>query len=183
MSADALRCADSVLVVIDPQERLTPAIAGADRAVANISRLIRAARRLDAPVRATEQYPQGLGLLIPEVLGLIAREETFEKTSFDATGAPAFLAAMDALARPRPVLCGFEIHVCVAQTAMGLRAAGYAPVVVEDACGARDPAQIAMARRRLAALGVPFLSTEMVMFEWLERAATGAFRDLLPLLR
>lgn len=181
--SSALDVAHCALMVIDPQERLAPAIAGAEPALRNIDRLIRAARRLDVPVMATEQYPAGLGLLVPEILGLIDRDEVFEKETFDATRAPEVLDHLAQLGRLRPVLCGFEAHVCLAQTAMGLIDAGYSPVIVEDASGARDPNQIEPTRLRLAALGAPFVTAEMVIFEWLSRANTPAFRDLLPVLK
>lgn len=173
----------SVLVVIDPQEKLTPAISGADAAIGNILRLIRAARRLDIPVLATEQYPQGLGLLIPEILGLIPRADIVEKTHFSAAAEPGFADALARLDRQRPVLCGFEAHVCVGQTALGLRAAGYAPAYVRDAAASRDPAQAQAAAVRLGLAGVEIVTTEMALFEWIGRAASPEFRDLLPLIR
>lgn len=178
-----LHAEHSVLIVIDPQEKLTPAIAGADTAIGNIVRLIRAARRLRIPVLATEQYPQGLGLLIPEILGLVPREDIIEKTFFSAAAEPEFTDALARLDRPRPILCGFEAHVCVGQTALDLRATGYAPAYVRDAAASRDPAQAHAAAERLGLAGIEIVTTEMALFEWLGRAATPDFRDLLPLIR
>ena len=178
-----LHAADSVLIIIDAQEKLMPAIAGADRARANILRLIRAARRLDLPVLATEQNPERLGLLIPEILGLIPRDDIVEKMHFNATAEPVFADALARLGRPRPVLCGFEAHVCVGQTALALRDAGYAPAMIRDASASRAPAEAEAAVLRLGLAGIEIVTTEMTLFEWLSRADTPEFRALLPLIR
>lgn len=57
----------SVLLVIDFQARLMPAISGGDAAVANARRLLDAARLLGVPVVYTEQNPRGLGGTVAEL--------------------------------------------------------------------------------------------------------------------
>ena len=52
---------DTVLVVIDFQEKLLPKILGAENITAQAIKLIRFARGLDLPVLWTEQYPKGIG--------------------------------------------------------------------------------------------------------------------------
>ncbi|MBN8974785.1 MAG: isochorismatase family protein, partial [Rhizobiales bacterium] len=51
----------SILLVIDFQSRLMPAIHGGDVAVRNANRLIEAAKLCDIPRLFTEQNPKGLG--------------------------------------------------------------------------------------------------------------------------
>jgi nicotinamidase-related amidase len=81
------------------------------------------------------------------------------------------------------VLCGAETHVCVLQTAAELQAAGFAATVVADAAGSRLSADKAYGLARLRDLGCQVATTEMVVFEWLERAGTDDFRALAPLLK
>src|SRR5580692_1907932 len=50
----------SVVLLVDLQERLMPAIYDGEVVVSRTVRLAQAARMLDVPVRATEQYPAGL---------------------------------------------------------------------------------------------------------------------------
>ena len=50
-----------MLLLIDMQQRLVPVIYDNKTVVARAVRLAEAARVLDVPVRATEQYPAGLG--------------------------------------------------------------------------------------------------------------------------
>ena len=51
----------SVLCLVDLQQKLMPAIAGADEVVANAGKLLAAAEELGVPVLSTEQNPKGLG--------------------------------------------------------------------------------------------------------------------------
>src|ERR1700757_3873936 len=59
--------ADTGLLVIDVQEKLMVKIPGAAALVRDIGFLIDAARLLDMPVQATEQYPKGLGPTVAEL--------------------------------------------------------------------------------------------------------------------
>ncbi|MDE2363606.1 MAG: isochorismatase family protein, partial [Hyphomicrobiales bacterium] len=80
---------NSILLAIDFQTRLTPAIDNADAVIANAARLLKGAATLGAPALFTEQYPKGLGHTV-EPLSPFAND-IFVKTSFDATRAPGFL--------------------------------------------------------------------------------------------
>ena len=62
-----LDAAKSVLLLIDMQERLLPAMVGGPEVERRCGILIAAARQLDVPLIASEQYPRGLGHI---VLGL-----------------------------------------------------------------------------------------------------------------
>jgi nicotinamidase-related amidase len=58
---------NSALLVVDVQGRLVPAISGWQPLLDQVVWLIRVARRMDIPVLACEQYPQGLGPTHPLV--------------------------------------------------------------------------------------------------------------------
>jgi len=180
------RASDSVLVLIDIQERLSAAMdAAALQAVAkNAGILLQAAARLDIPVLATEQYPKGLGPTIAPVAVLLPETaRRFEKTSFSCGGDDSFLHALEAEGRPQAVLVGMESHVCVLQSALDLRQAGREVFVVADACSSRNPANHANAMDRMRAAGVVITNTESVAFEWLRNARHTSFKALSALLR
>lgn len=173
----------SFLLIVDVQERLAPAIHGIDGVTANVRRLAQAAARLSVPVRALEENPDGLGATIPEVREVLPPDAAMAKMYFSGAREPAVLAALNALDRPLAVVAGTETHVCVLQTALGLKAEGYAPVVVADASGSRRRADHDAGLARLRDHGCPAVTSEMVLFEWLERAGTDAFREVLKLIR
>jgi nicotinamidase-related amidase len=173
----------SILLVVDVQERLAPAIAGAEALVERISTLLRAAVELDVPILATEQYSKGLGATVAPLAGLLPPESVFEKIHFNAAFEPGFVERVRELDRPQIVVTGTETHVCVLQTTLGLRAAGFDCFLVADAVGSRDPENRHFGMERMRANGVEIVTSEMVMFEWLRRGSTPAFKRVLPLIR
>ena len=107
----------AALLLIDLQQRLVPAIHDNETIVARAVRLAEAARLLDIPVYATEQYPAGLG---PTVAPLAAYPQAvLSKTTFSAADAPGFSALLPP-GDGEIVVAGCEAHVCVLQTVLGL---------------------------------------------------------------
>ncbi len=76
-----------------------------------------------------------------------------------------------------------ETHVCVLQTAISLKEAGYHPHVVRDAVSSRRTIDKETALERLRDSAIGLVTTEMVIFEWLERGDDEAFGDLLPMIK
>lgn len=187
-----IRRQDSLLLVVDLQARLAPAIFESERVVANSVRLLGAARQLDVPAFVSEQYVQGLGPSL-EAVRLAALGEApagpgkvarfFEKTHFSCAAEPGVLELLQSARRPQVVLTGTETHVCVLQTAFGLLAAGFEVFLVADAASSRTADNRQAAIERMRAGGIRIVTTEMVLFEWLQRAATDEFRALLPLIK
>ena len=178
MTAPGLLRADrSMLLVVDVQARLVPAIHDGVALVERVVWLVRLAQALGVPVAATEQYPQGLGPTVPALAALLPRGAIGEKAHFSCTAAGC-LPALPGAERPQVVLAGTEAHVCVLQTAFGLVAEGREVYVVADAVGSRAPADRLLALERMSRRGVGVVSGEMVGFEWLERAGTERFRAI-----
>ena len=173
----------SCLLIIDIQERLTPAIAQIDQIVDRVLILLQAAERLGVPILVSEQYPKGLGPTIAPVAELVPAGATLAKTEFSAAANPEFRARLAELGRPQPVVCGVEAHVCVLQTVIELRQAGYDVGVVHDGCGSRHPDNAEAAYARMSRLGAELVTGEMVVFEWLRRAGTPEFREVSKLIK
>lgn len=178
-----IRRDQSLLLIVDIQEKLAPAILNADQAIANAVKLIQAAKHLAVPMLASEQYPKGLGLTVPSLRNVLSTEMIVEKSHFSCFAEPGFSEKLRAQGRHQIVICGMEAHVCVLQTALDIQSAGYSAVVVADAVSSRriESYELAIARMRTAGVGI--VSTEMVLFEWLGQAGTAEFKALLPLIR
>ncbi len=178
-----MRAADSLLLAIDFQSKLAPAIHEGSAAMARAARLIQVARLLEVPCLATEQYPQGLGRTHPDLLPLFQPEEVIAKLAFSAGREPVFLEAVAAQGRRQLVVMGMEAHVCVLQTALIMAEQGYKVYVVADAVGSRDPWNRTLGLERMRAAGLTIVSSEMVAFEWLARAGTDEFKAVLPFIK
>ena len=169
----------SCLIVIDIQERLVPAMQAPARVIRNTRTLMMAATRLGVPMRLTEQYPKGLGHIVPELGELARNGKTFEKMHFSCMNEPAFAAEFKSLNRRQAVIVGMEAHICVMQTGVDLMEQGFEIFVVTDATASRTLESEKACLDRLSAAGAGIVTTEMVVFEWLGRAGTPEFKELL----
>ncbi len=178
------RADDCVLLLIDLQERLVPAIDhGADRIAAAI-RLLRAARLLRIPVRATEHMAERIGETVPEIAASLEPDEIIAKNSFSGWDTDALRAGLgDLPPRNRVIVAGTEAHVCVMQTALDLQSARFAVSVVMDATGSRFEEDRQAAFGRMRASGVTMVTSEMMIFEWLGRGDSPHFRDALAIIK
>ncbi len=168
---------DSVLVVVDAQPRF---LAGGDAARDRIAWLVAVAARLGIPVVVTEEEPERNGPTEQAIAErLPAGAPVLRKPTFGLAGTPEILAAVRDTGRGTAVVVGAETDVCVAQSAIGLRAEGFECVVVADATF--SPGQMhERGLARLAAEGVAANHAKGVTYEWLRTvdAAHEAFGDL-----
>jgi nicotinamidase-related amidase len=182
-----LQASRSHLILIDTQERLMPAVPEAERVVDNELVLLKAAARLAIPATVLEEYPEGLGATVERLRqGLPKDAVTLRKIHFSGAAEPAVaerVALLRAEGRHQLVIAGMEAHVCVLQTALGFRGQGLDVFVVGDAVASRSPHSASAACARLLHAGCHWVTAEMVLFEWLERAATEDFRALSPLVK
>jgi nicotinamidase-related amidase len=179
-----LSAADSVLALIDIQEKFRPSIAGIEDVIRRIEILARAALRLGVPVLATEQYPKALGPTVPEIKRWLPDSQAYlPKMCFSSTACHPFREALAGTGRKQVVLAGIETHVCVLQTALELAASGYSVYVVEDAVSSRKPADRQAALERMSRHGVERITAEMAVFEWLREAGTPEFKELQALIK
>ena len=169
----------SALLVVDFQSRLMPSIEGGPAAVANARRLMQAATLFEVPTLLTEQNPAGLGGTVPELVS--DRSAVAAKMHFDVCREPDFARKLPD--RPTVVVAGCEAHVCVLQTVLGLLDGGRHVALVHDALGARRPESKETAIRRMERHGAEVVTTEMVLFEWLETADDSRLRDVIALVR
>ena len=168
----------SLLLTIDIQGRLAPAIAQADMVVANADKLLSVAHELAIPSIITEQYPQGLGPTVAALQNHTKNAHCYEKIHFSAYREAGFVQLLAAHDRKQIVVIGTEAHVCVLQTVLDLADAGYQVFVVNEAVSSRTTENKHLGLQRMAAAGASIVSVEMVMFEWLERANTDSFRRI-----
>ncbi len=89
------------------------------------------------------------------------------KTTFTLTASSEAMDAVRATDRGTLVVVGFETDVCVAQSAVALRDAGFRVVVVEDATYSTDDAQHRRGLARMGEAGVERNHSTGVAYEWL----------------
>jgi nicotinamidase-related amidase len=176
-----MRAETSAVVAIDIQDKLLAKIPSAAGLVRNAGFLLDAAAALGVAVRATEQYPKGLGPTNTEIARRLPAQVP-AKTAFSCCGGGTFLEELEMLRRPNVVLVGMETHVCVMHTALDLLHAGLHVFLPVDALAARGALDHDTALRRLEQAGAVLTTAEAVAFEWVADAAHPQFKAISKLV-
>ncbi len=174
----------SMLLVVDVQGKLIPPLPPKiyRQTLQSIDFLIKAARQLQVPVVATEQYPQGLGPTVPE-LAEACRDKVMAKVSFGCCGEPAFLEHLQQLGRRQVIVTGMEAHVCVFQTVLGLLAAGYRVHLVRDAVISRGKVDYLNSLELARQAGAVVTTAETAVYQWLRTATAPGFKAISALVK
>ncbi|MHB8072376.1 hydrolase [Desulfosporosinus fructosivorans] len=173
---------DVVLLVIDTQDRLVPAMKYGEQVIQNTNTLISVAKRLGVPIIVTEQYPKGLGKTVSEVSNNLEGALTYEKTSFSGCTSEV-TSALKGLGRKKIIITGMETHVCVFQTVRDLLANGYQVFVVGDAVCSRTKGNYLNGLSLMSSMGAVVTNTETVFFDLMKQAGTPLFRELSKLIK
>ncbi len=168
---------NSILLLVDVQEKLTPLINNAKDVIHHCQWIMELATELAVPTFISEQYPQGLGSTIKE-LHTSTELPVFEKTAFSCWRKLDIQAAIKRTGRKQVLLIGIETHVCILQTALDLIEAGYGVFIVIEAVGSRSVIDNTYGLKRIKNLGGQLITREMVFFEWIGDAASDAFKRL-----
>ena len=180
-----IACANlSQLIIVDIQSKLSPAMPkdGMQQVIKNSAILAQAAQILAISTIVTEQYPQGLGETMPEIMQYLIQTKPIAKIAFSACGEPKFNQQLHR-DKPQIVLAGMEAHICVLQTALDLLQLGKQVFVVEDAIISRNASNKANAVARLRDAGGVITNTESMVFEWLGDASQKSFKTISQLIK
>jgi isochorismate hydrolase len=171
---------ECVLVVIDVQDKLMPVITGKESVLSNIARLVKVCHLINIPIIATEQ--EKLGNTVAEINNELSSETAIQKVHFNCFSCEDFVERIKKTGRKTLVLTGVEAHICVTQTALHALSS-YNVQVVSDAVSSRlaDNRNVALQRMRDA--GATITSTEMFIYEIVQKAGTDEFRAVLPLVK
>jgi nicotinamidase-related amidase len=170
---------NSILILIDLQGRLMPAIDQGEAVLKQCIRTAQIAQLLEIPIIGTEQSPNRLGSNLDSIQSFCSK--TIEKEHFNACADGLTAAIPDN--RQQCILMGCETHVCLMQTALNLIDKGYDVSVVVDGVGSRRALDKQIALDRLNIAGSRLITAEMLGFEWLKTAQNPVFKEVLALLK
>ena len=173
---------DTVLLIIDIQERLVAAMEYGEDVIDNTDILITISKDMEIPILTTEQYPKGLGSTVEKLNCNLDKDSIYEKISF--TGYIEQVASnLKQLERKKVIVVGIEAHVCVLQTVRGLLADGYQVFVVADAICSRTEQNYKTALDLMRDMGAVVTGTEIVCFDLLKEAGTPLFKKISKLIK
>jgi nicotinamidase-related amidase len=184
MSSGLLDRKESVLVVIDVQEKYIPHLYEGARVIEAARRLIEGAKLVGVPVLVTEQYPEGLGHTTPALREILpAGTKPIEKRSMSCVSEPKFVEALRKIERTQVVIAGIEAQACVNQTVHELIAADFETHIVIDAISSRFRRDYDVAVERQIRAGAVPTTVEAVLLEWVRTADAPEFQKVRQLIK
>lgn len=174
---------NTILLVIDIQTRLLPAMNESEQYLKNAEKLIEGCRILGTEIIATEQYPKGIGPTVDSVKGLLGDATVVAKTSFSCLAEREVADFLDNTGRKNVILCGIESHICVLQTALALKQQGYNPIVVADCVESRKAEDKKWGLMRMMQEGVTVSTYESVLYEMMEDSKHPKFKEISKLIK
>ncbi|QNN24764.1 isochorismatase family protein [Planctomycetales bacterium ZRK34] len=176
----------TVLLVVDMQQKLLPLIDQHERITEQVAKLIRGCAGLEVPIVVTEQYPAGLGPTVDAIASVLPMGDPgapkFTKVKFSAC-IEAMRTHLSALGRSTVLICGIESHICVMQTVLDVMGMGLVAAVAGDAVSSRQASDHQLAMRRISEAGAMTVSVEMALMEMVKEAGTDRFKAILPIIR
>jgi len=174
---------ESLLLIIDVQEKLVRAL-DKDVVVTRTATLAKAAKILEVPIIATQQYSNGLGQTVEAVKQNFSSDtQIFEKSAFSAVKETGFVEILKSFNKKQIVVCGIETHICVHQTVADLIDEGFDVYIAKDACASRSKYEFKQGIERMQENGAKISCVEIVLFEWLKSSKSPHFREIQALIK
>ena len=173
---------NTLLLVIDLQEKLMPAIYESDRIIKNSACLLKVFEMYGIKKIATEQYPKGLGQSVDEIKENLDNDHIFSKTSFDAI-TDEVSSYLKENKITNLIITGAETHICVYQTVRRLLFEGYKVFVVEDAVSSFNKEQKDLGLKAMSDMGASLVNTEMLMFDLASDAKDENFKEISKMVK
>jgi nicotinamidase-related amidase len=181
-SVGMLKRSETVLMVVDIQEKLIPVIQEKAALFANVNKLLAGMNILKVATIITEQYSKGLGHTCSEI-ELTDNHHIIEKICFSSLLSNDVLFKLKELNARSLILTGVEAHICVLKTALDALKHGLEVHVVADAISSRKSFDKEIAIERMRQAGAFIATTEMVLFQLMDEAGTAEFKQISKLIK
>ncbi len=170
------------LVVVDIQGKLATIVDESESIIENTAKLVQGMQALEIPILWLEQNPDRLGHTATAISQHM-KGQPIPKISFSACREESFMEAVKMSGRTQFLVTGIETHICVYQTARQLKEQGFEVEVVVDAVSSRTKENKQIGLVKLQALGILPTSTEMILYELMQRGDHDQFKTILRLVK
>ena len=168
---------------IDFQDKLFPVMNEKEVLLQNTKRLVEGLKTLGIPVIFTQQYTKGLGETIGELRSMQPNFAAIEKTDFSCMGADEYVTFLRSNPYQNILVCGIEAHVCVLQTVVDLKEAGFNPIVITDCIASRSENNKLGAIERFRFENIMTANCESILFELTRSAKAPEFKAISKLVK
>ncbi len=173
---------ETLLLIMDMQEKLINNIKGHQLLIFNIKKLIDACNLLNVRIAITEQNPLKLGITLESVLDN-KKYPKFEKMEFSCSKNDRFINYIKKYDFKNIIVCGIESHICILQTSIDLLAKGFNILIPRDAIGSRSDIDNDTAFLSLISSGAVASTTESLICELCKSSNRKEFREISKILK
>ncbi|MFI5448761.1 MAG: isochorismatase family protein [Candidatus Bathyarchaeia archaeon] len=176
------RSTDSVLLIIDMQEKIINTVAEKENLLRCLQAIIEASNLLNIPSVVTQQ--EKLGDITPKIKKSYGGDvPILKKMVFSCCGLSEFRDKLQRLGRKTIVVCGVETHICVMQTVLDLLALKYEVLLLRDVTSSYRIADRETAIERMRDAGAWVSTTESAIYELMEDAQRPEFKQMLQIIK
>ena len=173
---------ETLLLIVDVQQKLLKNIKDNKLLVFNIKKLINTCNLLNIQIAITEQNPLKLGKTLESIID-DNEYPIFEKMEFSCIKNKNFINYLNEHNFNNIIVCGIESHICVLQTSIDLLQKGLNILIPRDAIGSRNEIDNDTAFLRLILSGAVASTTESLICELCKTSNRKEFREVSKILK
>ena len=173
---------ETLLLILDVQEKLINNIKDNQLLIFNIKKLIDTCNLLNVRIAITEQNPLKLGKTLESITDSNEYPK-FEKMEFSCINNKNFIKYINDYNFKNIIVSGIESHICVLQTSMDLLQKGLNILIPRDAIGSRNKMDNDTAFLRLILSGAVASTTESLICELCKTSSRKEFREISKILK
>ena len=166
MVSTALKIEDSLIIIIDLQERLLKPISNKKLLINSVSSIIEAADILGVRKMYTEQIPEKLGSTI-SILKTNERNlaNYYSKSCFSCIQSKQIYQAVCDESPTNIIICGIETHICIQQSALDQRVVKRIDNAIEEIFTSRGARRNSVFWQRQKEFEKAEIAMEMTLFK------------------
>ena len=173
---------ETLLLIVDVQQKLLKNIKDNKLLVFNIKKLINTCNLLNIQIAITEQNPMKLGKTLESIID-DNEYPIFEKMEFSCIKNKSFINYLKEHNFNNIIVCGIESHICILQTSIDLLQKGLNILIPRDAIGSRNEIDNDTAFLRLILSGAVASTTESLICELCKTSNRKEFREVSKILK
>ena len=174
---------NTLLLVIDFQQRMMPAIRKSEKLLLDSAKFVRGCKILGVQTLVSQQYTKGLGATVTQIAEALGDFEPCEKVTFSCYMDDGIKEKIKASGKKNIMIIGVEAHICIQQTVLHLLDDGYNVYFIADCVGSRKKTDFEYARRRMAQAGAVVTTLESALFEMMLTAEHPKRKEISALVK
>ena len=184
MSSFTLQASQTVLLIVDMQEKIFATVDRGPDILHTMCKLIKGFQILNLPILISEQYPEGLGQTLEPLQTILGDlYHPWVKSTFSCLDNSDFFNCVISLPYTQWIVVGIEAHICVLQTVKGLLKAGKQVAVLNDAITSRSIYDFSTAIAEMRDAGARVSCAETVLFELIKDSKHPQFKPISDLIK